>query len=221
MNAMLNTLQPLPAPLNSAAHTRAARRRHHIGDFVLDSAPVARFNQLLTRLDRQRPALDPDQIASAARVLIDPAGAGTVPGCVQQRMRRAAAIDLMTVDAGWTPANDAVVPATLVVDYVRSDNKLIPDALPQVGRLDDAIVIDAAWPLLADEVRCYLDYCRLRQIEAELRNCRADDFEFGRQDWEQARQAEGAWIRHCRQVGMRSYLSARSLALSVPVFRVH
>lgn len=218
MNAMLNNLQPLPATLNRPAHERAGRRRHHIGDHVLDSGQLECFNQLLTQLDRQRSALDRDQLASAARELVDLPDPGTMPSCIQQRMRRAAAIDLMTVDRGWTAANDAVGPAGLVIDYVRSGYKLIPDALPQVGRLDDAIVIDAAWPLLAGEVRSYLDYCRVRQIEATLRNCRSQEFRFSRQDWEQARQAEVAWINHCRAVGTRSYLPAGS---STPLFRVH
>src|SRR3546814_8684622 len=72
----------------------------------------------------------------------------------------------------------------------------------------DAIVIDAAWPRLADEVACYLDYCRIRRIEAELRECDVSQFTFGRADWEQARRAESAWTEHCRACGQRSYLPA-------------
>jgi len=216
MNAVLNNLEPLPATLNAPAQEPG--RRRHIGDYLLDSARLECFNQLLTQLDQQRQALDPDQIASAARQLVDRPGPGNMPSCIQQRMRRAAAIDLMSVDQGWTPANDAIGPAGLVIDYVRSSYKLIPDALPQIGRLDDAIVIDAAWPLLVEEVRCYLDYCRVRQIEAALRNCRSQEFGFGREDWELARRAEVAWINHCRAVGTRSYLSAGSSASN---FRVH
>ena len=221
MNAMLNNLYPLPATLEGRPSAVASRRRHHIGDYALDPNRVDRFNQLLTRLDRQRPALDRDQLASAARQLVELPGPGSMPSCIQQRLRRAAAIDLMTIDPGWTPANDAIGPAELVIGYVRSDDKLIPDTMPRIGRLDDAIVIDVAWPLLAEEVRCYLDYCRVRRIEATLRNCRGHDFGFGRDDWERAREAEAAWIRHCREVGTRSYVSPRSTALSAPIFRVH
>src|SRR3546814_19418915 len=94
------------------------------------------------------------------------------------------------------------------MDYVRSRRDLIPDDLPRVGRLDDAIVIDAAWPRLADEVACYLDYCRIRRIEAELRECDVSQFTFGRADWEQARSAESAWPEHCRACGQRSDLPA-------------
>src|SRR3546814_15870343 len=74
-----------------------------------------------------------------------------------QQRKRATSIGLMIDDPAWQPANDAAAPAALVMDYVRSRRDLIPDDLPRVGRLDDAIVIDAAWPRLADEVACYLD----------------------------------------------------------------
>src|SRR3546814_13200927 len=98
----------------------------------------------------------------------------------------------MIDDPASQPANDAAAPAALVMDYVRSRRDLIPDDLPRVGRLDDAIVLDAAWPRLADEVACYLDYCRLRRLEAELRECDVSQFTFGRAAWEQARRAATA-----------------------------
>src|SRR3546814_11617452 len=96
------------------------------------------------------------------------------------------------------------------MDYVRSRRDLIPDDLPRVGRLDDAIVIDAAWPRLADEVACYLDYCRIRRIEAEPPECAVSHFTFGPADWAQARRAQSAWTEHCRACGPLSSLPAPS-----------
>ena len=75
--------------------------------------------------------------------------------------------------------------------------------MPKVGRLDDAIVVDAAWKRLAPEVRNYLDFCRLRQVERELGNGEG----FDRAEWELARRAEAEWIEHCRRVSGNSYLT--------------
>ena len=58
--------------------------------------------------------------------------------------------------------------------------------MPTVGRLDDAIVVDAAWPRLGDEIDSYLDYCRLRALEARLRGCGDTEFKFNRADWQRA-----------------------------------
>ena len=203
MNAQVSPSKPLPTALLPQSVPHPARR-HLVGDYPLDDAAVARFNLLLARLSHA--PLDPDQLATAARELPRPKDAGRAPRCIEQRLRRATSVGLMIADPAWEPANEAVEPAALVLDYLRSRQDLIPDDLPRIGRLDDAIIVDAAWPRLADEVSSYLDYCRIRRIEAELRHCEVSQFTFSRADWEQARRAEAAWIEHCRTSGERSYL---------------
>lgn len=205
MNAQLSNSKPLPTALFLRAVAHPARR-HLVDAFPLDKGAVARFNRLLARF--QHAPMDVDQIATAARELPRPKADGRAPACIEQQLKRATSIGLMIDDPAWQPANDAVAPAGLVMDYVRSSRDLIPDDLPRVGRLDDAIVIEAAWPSLADEVACYLDYCRIRRIEAELRECDVSQFTFGRAEWEQARRAESAWVEHCRASGLRSYVPA-------------
>lgn len=203
MNAQVSSFDSLPTALFPRSIPHPARRRL-VDDFVLDPGAVERFNRLLARFEHA--PLGTDQIATAARELPSPRAGGRAPACIEQQLKRATSIGLMIDDPAWQPANDAVAPAGLVMDYVRSRRDLIPDDLPRVGRLDDAIVIDAAWPRLAGEVACYLDYCRIRRIEAELRGCEVSQFAFGRADWEQARRAESAWTEHCRARGRRSYL---------------
>lgn len=214
MNATLAPLKPLPDALQPQPALHPARR-HLVDHYPLDDQAIDRFNQLLAQL--LHAPLDPDQLASAARQLSPPRAHGRPPACIEQRLRRATAIGLMAADPAWQPANDAVAPASLVMDYVRSDRDLIPDKLPRIGRLDDAIVIDAAWPQLSFEVQCYLDYCRIRRIEAELRGCEVSRFAFTRDDWEQARRAEPAWIAHCHASDTRSYLPRAA----TPCFRVY
>ena len=103
-----------------------------------------------------------------------------------------------------------------MVAYADDTHDLIPDWLPQVGRLDDAIVVEAAWPTLRGEVACYRDFRRLRALEAGLRGCRPDELPFDRHAWEVARQAEAALAAHRRRVRESSYVPAPT-----PVFRVH
>ena len=202
MNAALANLHPLPAALmrSDASHFG---RRHRIGSYEIDDEALSLFNQLLAKLDLRRMPIERDQLATAARDLADEPSEGRVPSCIHERMRRAGAIDLMLSDGAWSPDDDVIVPGELVVDYVRGKRDLIPDTLPKVGRLDDAIVVDAAWKTLAPEVRNYLDFCRLRQVERELGNGQG----FDRADWELARRAEVEWIEHCRRVSGNSYLT--------------
>lgn len=207
MNAQLRSIPPispaLTAPPRNGQH---AARRCCVGDFRLDTGALEQFNELLAKLHHV-PILR-DQLATAARELAREPLADHYPVSIGQRMQLAATLDHMIADPAWEPANEAAESARLVVDYVHNTHDLIPDTLPLFGRLDDAIVIDAAWPQLAREVGSYLDYCRLRAVEAELKGCTAGSLSFNRSDWQKARRSEAGLIAHCRRVGASSYLPA-------------
>ena len=85
-----------------------------------------------------------------------------------------------------------------------------------MGHLDDAIVIEAAWPRLAGEVLSYQDFCRLRLIEARLHQQAIETFRFDRKDWEVARRAEAGLREHQRRVRSSSYVPD-----AAGLFRVH
>ncbi|MFC3813997.1 hypothetical protein [Lysobacter sp. GCM10012299] len=218
MNAIISNPTQLSASLPSILDVpfEGSGRRHNINGFDLRSADVDRFNGLLARLGRTQTPLDTDQLASAARELCDRSIHDFSPPSIRQRLRRIAAVEQMVGDAQWEPANDAVDTAQLIVDYARSRDDLIPDWLPKVGRLDDAIVVDTAWPRLVAEVEDYLDYARLRSMEAQRRGCAVSAFEFSRKDWEQMRYEEAVYAEHERQIRESSYLPG-----SVSMFRVH
>jgi uncharacterized membrane protein YkvA (DUF1232 family) len=199
MNTSVQNPHPLPDVLYRAPDRFG--RRHRIDGHEIEEAELDRFNELLVRLDCRRPPLARDQLASAARHVAEEAG-NRAADCIRERMRRAGAIDLMLRDAAWDVAEAAAAPAGLVVRYVRDRDDLIPDALPKVGRLDDAIVVDAAWTVLAGEVLQYLDFCRVRQVERGLGNANGLD----RAEWERARLAELRLLEHHRRVGGSSYL---------------
>lgn len=206
MYAQTASLSPLsPALLNPFPDTadHPARRRR-VGTFPLETAALDHFNDLLARLHHV-PLLG-DQLATAARDLARQPITGHHAAAISQRMRLAHTVSQMLADPEWQPAGDAVEPAQLVVNYTHGRHRLIPDNLPVIGGLDHAVVVDAAWPQLAGEVDCYLDYRRLREIEADMRHCRVFEFHFSRLDWLEARRAEAALIEHCRRVGASSYV---------------
>ena len=192
--------------------SRHPARRHLVGDYPVDQAALDHFNHLLAKLHHVPLACD--QLATAARELIDqPSTAARYPGPIAQRLELAGRIDRMVADHDWTPDHQAAEAAHLVADYLHGTDMLIPASVPAVGHLDDAILVDAAWPQLADEVACYQDYCRLRAIEAELRGCEAESMPFSRDDWQRARVLEAELIAHCRRSGSCSYLPGQGPAL--------
>ena len=214
MYANVETLASLPRVLGQKPDHGPARR-HQIGAFSLCPRGLEQFNGLLAGLGRAQP-LDCDQIVTAARDLIDADPAETVPACIAQRLAPATRLARLLADRDWTPSAGADLSLRQVLAYVRERNDLIPDWLPRVGRLDDAIVLDTAWELVGAEVFDYGDFCRLRELEAGHRGRDAAGFRFNRRDWLEARQAEVELQQQLRRVREGSYVPA-----AVAYFRVH
>lgn len=206
-------LSPLPQALRK--RSEGASRRRRIGEYEIDPDALRHFNELLERIDLDYPPLDSDQVASAGRELAANARPSGWAECILQRMRRAAAIDRMLADPEWIPEN-SVEAAALVVAYLHDDRPLIPNSVPVVGRLDDVIVVEASWPRIAQEVHDYLDFCRVRRIEAALRGEPRPYFGFTREAWRAARDAEARWVAHRHLVNTSHYASG----YAEPRFRV-
>ena len=216
MNAILNNVMPLPAGLHQGS--AGPHRRHCIGEFRFEPAHISRFNEVLCSIDPQHTVLEDDHLATAARELRANDPAAGMPICLRQRLWRIGALAHLLGERDWEVDDDAGAAAQVVVGYARDHDDLIPDRLPQIGRLDDAIVADAAWPRVVAEVADYLDYRRVRAAEAGLRGRGIREFHFNRSDWMEAREALDAAIRRQRRrVFASSYLPTSSPLL----FRVH
>jgi len=212
MNAMLSITNPLPAILDQPA-SAGPGRRHLIENYCLSPCDVARFNLLLLRLGRRQAPLDRDQVVTAARELCDSNSLAVEPSSIRERVQQIETAALMVDDPDWEGAGDAIDTARLVIDYTRGGDHLIPDWVPAVGRLDDAIVVETAWPRLAAEIGRYLDFRRLRNI---IGDDPGSTLRFMRADWERARREEAALVAHQRDVREHSYLPP-----SASLFRVH
>ncbi|MGH8062424.1 MAG: hypothetical protein ACREO7_10495 [Pseudoxanthomonas sp.] len=217
MNAMQTIQYPLPSILYLTPSSPMPGRRKSIGQFRLNSLDLDRFNRLLGRLGRSQAPLVADQVVTAARELNQGNGQADPP-CIVQRIRIAKTVAEMVADTAWMAAstNDSAIPARLVADYLQEPEGLIPGWLPQIGHLDEAIVVETAWPRLADEVEGYVDFRRLRRIEADLRGCAENDFRFDRNDWLEERRVEVALKTQRCGVRENSYLPT-----PCAMFRIH
>lgn len=206
MYANAETFVSLPAILTQPSRPGPGRRLH-IGEVKLSIPGMARFNRVLARLGHPQ-AVDRDQMATAARILQGQPTADPLPPCIALRMEHADALARMLSDREWVLADGARQPARDALAYVQANDGLIPDCVPQVGRLDDAMVIEAVWPQVRAEVLCYLDFCRLRLLEATLRGAEVAGFCYSRRDWEVSRAAEATLHAHHNRVRKSSYVGS-------------
>lgn len=151
MSAIANTADPpLPDPAPAArpgpSH-RSGPAPSSPGHQRLPPGP-RRPGSLQRPAGRTRPppaTADLDQLATAARQLPWPEDVNEVPGCISQRVARLETVAAMVADPHWEVANEPRACAWRVLDYAHDAHPLIPHGLPRFGRLDEAIVVEAAW----------------------------------------------------------------------------
>lgn len=195
-------------------------RRTHLGQVGLSDAAVDVLNEAIYTIDDSYRSLTADQIASCGRKLLDGERAYTArmpAACILERFKTIGFLDMMVKDGDWSIEDLAAYKIQVLLDYVKLHEELIPHDMPRVGHLDDAILMEASWNALREEIANYGDYRRLRKLEADLQGKPVQDFRYFRDNWLESREAEKALLRHQREVGLSSYLSA----VDVRIFRVH
>ncbi|WP_139351345.1 hypothetical protein [Rhodanobacter sp. B05] len=129
-------------------------------------ASLRRFNECAARVAPGTPPLDARQIAAATRRLSRAIGTGRESRFIQARMRRAGEIRVLLDDGGWTVEDKLCERMLQLVDYIDNEGGLIPDDVPVIGGLDDALLVDLAMEGLRGELDEYADFCRYRMGEA-------------------------------------------------------
>ncbi|MBS3959600.1 MAG: DUF1232 domain-containing protein [Xanthomonadaceae bacterium] len=130
----------------------------------------------------------PAEVAQAAGALLARAKAAAVPDFVAERLGLLETLVAMIGDTAWSlPAADLerVVGA---LAYFSDPRDLVPDSVPVLGFLDDAIAIELAARELRHEIEAYDDFCEFRQREANRRGL--DPAKLGPTDWLDARRSE-------------------------------
>ena len=139
----------------------------------------------------------PEEIIAAAAQLLEGALKAKVPDFVQERLAKLDNLSAMLREEGWSlPEEDRKrVLAALV--YFVDPSDVIPDSVPVLGYLDDAIMIELCVRDLKHEIDAYDDFCDFRETEA--RRLGQEPSMVGRCDWLDARRDELQNRMHLRR----------------------
>ncbi len=177
-----------------------------LSSLELKDTALKRFNQVVHALDPDHAGFNADQIAGAARRVLRAAAKGQESTFIKVRMRRAGEVRAALNDAQWAIGKDLRAKMSLLIDYLdREANALIPNDLPFVGLLDDAILVDVAMNAVRDELDEYADFCRFRMAEAGSRDVAVSDVQTGREEWMAERMQERRLEQQLRRVRGQSY----------------
>ncbi len=139
----------------------------------------------------------PEEILAAGTALLETARKTRTPDFVTERLAKLDDLIAMVRDEGWSlPEEDRARVLTALV-YFADPADVIPDSVPVLGYLDDAIMIELCVRDLKHEIEAYDDFCDFR--ESEARRMGLDPATVGRADWLGARREELQNRMHTRR----------------------
>lgn len=156
----------------------------------LGDADLQHFIDAMKKAQAEAKHLSPKQVADAASQLLAEGHKVKVPDFIAERLRKLDEMIAMVNDEGFgLPAEDKErVLACLT--YFANPQDIIPDNVPVLGFLDDAIMIELCVRELRYEIEAYEDFVDYRKREAAARGVDPATLNTQRVDWAEARREE-------------------------------
>ena len=175
-------------------------RRRNAGGYQLLPERLPLLNDALHRVSPDSPSVGLDQMATAARRVLERYPMGARPAFVDSRMKAMARLQQLVDDPGWNADADVRERVAAVRAYLDNPDDLLPDHLPSIGLLDDALLVDLALETLRGEIADYEEFCHFRHVAADFAKVDVDDTGVTRAQWQEAlQQAQGhhrGWHQH-------------------------
>lgn len=163
----------------------------------LNDRDLEHFNKAMEAARAATAGQSAQQIVDAATGLLTEAQKVHVPDFIKERLLRLDDMIAMVRDVGWALPEADCQRVLSVLVYFADPKDVIPDSVPVLGFLDDALMIELAVRELKHELDAYDDFCDYRQHEAQRRG--QDPATVGHADWLASRRDELIHRMHVRR----------------------
>jgi len=168
--------------------------------FELSDDDLDHFRQVMLNARKNAGNMDEPTVIANARQLLHEVSHSNNSDFIRERMNRLETLIGMVVDKGWGLEDDDRERVLEALAYFSEPEDLIPDDIPGLGFLDDAIMIEMVARELKHEIQAYRDFCVFRAAESSRLG--QDAMELERSDWlEERRKQLHSRMRRRRRTG--------------------
>ena len=178
--------------------------------FELDDNDLKHFRLIMREARKAAARMAPEDIVAAAEQLLWEIGDDSAPGFIIERLAKLKLMIRMISDIEWRLPHEESTRVLNALAYFAEPEDLIPDSIPGVGFLDDAIMVELVIRELKHEIEAYQDFCEFRRA---ARDSSAKQ-PVSRADWLDNRRAElQSRMRRRRKKGLQRSGSAARVRL--------
>ena len=152
--------------------------------FTLSDQDLERFQAIV---DKAQTAMEDEhnaaEIKAAASTLIEQAKAPNLPDFVSDCLGKVETVINMLGDDEWQLSDDEKRSILGALAYFCDPEDLIPDHIPGLGFLDDAIYLQMVMDELKGEIEAYEEFCEFRSAEEKKREVEGLNPQAEREEW--------------------------------------
>jgi len=153
--------------------------------FELQDSDLEYFKDVMQKAKASGSSLSESQVLSNAKSLSEQLS-DQVPAFVQERLKKLNSLIAMIEDSEWQIPEEEKVDVISALTYFSDPEDIVPDDIPVLGYLDDAIMIELVARELNDDIEAFEEFCAYRERE-EARN---GEQTVTREDWLGAKRRE-------------------------------
>lgn len=158
--------------------------------FNLEDEDLRHFRLIMREARKASARLQPEEIVAAAEAILANVDRKRVPGFVRERLIKLEIMIRMLTDHEWRLPQKDTVRVLNALAYFSEPEDLIPDHIPGLGFLDDAIMIELVVRELRHEIDAYEDFCDFRQNHDRRKGIKSKTSDITRDSWLDGRREE-------------------------------
>lgn len=138
--------------------------------FELSQSDLDHFCKIMQLARENAKGVSQQQIIDSAKQLLAEINRSDATDFIRERMYQLETLTTMLVDEGWGLPEDDRERVLAALSYFSEPQDMIPDNIPGLGFLDDAIMIELVCIALEHEVQAYKEFVVFRATEASHRD---------------------------------------------------